>query len=134
MNQETVRNWLRKADNDLKIAKDEMQTSEPATDMVCFHMQQACEKCLKTFLISRGREHPRTHDIAALVEACAQLAPDFRVMMEWAVDELTDYAVGLRYGEDFSMPTGAEATRAIELAEKVREFVLRKLREGGFAG
>lgn len=33
-----VHNWLAKADNDLKIGQDELQTPEPATDMVCFHM------------------------------------------------------------------------------------------------
>jgi len=132
VNPETIRNWLQKADNGMKIAKDQMQTKDPVTDMVCFHMQQACEKYLKTFLISRGSEYPRTHDIGALIDACARLDPDFRVLEGWGVDTLTAYAVELRYSEDFFMPSEEETKAAIELGEKVREFVLGKLRERGF--
>ena len=51
MNEAAIRNWLQKARSDWKIAKDEMATQEPATDMVCFHLQQCCEKYLKAFLI-----------------------------------------------------------------------------------
>ena len=36
MNEETVRQKIRKAENDLKIGKDEMNTENPATDAVCF--------------------------------------------------------------------------------------------------
>ncbi len=39
MNIDTVRKWIIKAENDLKIGKDEMTTDKPATDAVCFHMQ-----------------------------------------------------------------------------------------------
>ena len=34
---EIVRDWFQKARNDLKIARDELATPEPATDTVCFH-------------------------------------------------------------------------------------------------
>lgn len=46
-NHESVANWIKKADNDLKIGKDELGTKEPATDGICFHMQQCSEKYLK---------------------------------------------------------------------------------------
>ena len=57
MNEDAVRLWLQKADADMKIGKDEMETDEPVTDMVCFHMQQCCEKYLKVFLIFYGQEY-----------------------------------------------------------------------------
>jgi len=41
---EIIKNWIRKAENDLKVAKDEMQAENPATDMICFHAQQCYEK------------------------------------------------------------------------------------------
>jgi len=31
MNEDAVRNWITKAENDLKIARDEMATDEPVT-------------------------------------------------------------------------------------------------------
>jgi hypothetical protein len=40
MNEATFRQWLLKADHDVKIGKDELATEEPTTDLVCFHMQQ----------------------------------------------------------------------------------------------
>ncbi len=47
------------------------------------------------------------------------------------MDKLTAYAVEPRYSEDFFMPSQEGTQAAIELAEKVREFVLAKLRQGG---
>jgi HEPN domain-containing protein len=41
---ETAKLWFKKAQNDLKTGRDEFQTDEPATDTICFHMQQAVEK------------------------------------------------------------------------------------------
>jgi len=32
---EIVLNWIKKADSDLKTAKDEIITKEPATDTIC---------------------------------------------------------------------------------------------------
>ena len=34
-------NWIKKAENDLKIGKRELEAEAPATDMVRFHLQQA---------------------------------------------------------------------------------------------
>lgn len=51
---------------------------------------------------------------------------------ELGVNELTRYATGFRYGEEFYTPTLTEVNRAIELAGEVRDFVRKKLRERGF--
>ncbi len=55
MNEQTVRSWIAKAESDLKIGKDELVTVDPATDAICFHMQQGAEKYLKAFLVFQGR-------------------------------------------------------------------------------
>ncbi len=49
MTLEKVRKWIKKAENDIKVAKDELNTENPVTDAICFHAQQAVEKLLKTF-------------------------------------------------------------------------------------
>jgi len=38
-----IEKWILKAENDLKIAKDEILTENPATDAICFHAQQCVE-------------------------------------------------------------------------------------------
>jgi len=132
MNEDAVELWLQKADADMKIGKDEMKTDEPVTDMVCFHMQQCCEKYLKAFLIFCGREYPRKHDLGFLIELCAEVDEQFKRLLGWGVSELTDYATTLRYSEEFYTPSRRETEEAIELAEKVREFVSGRFKAAGF--
>ena len=127
MNENTVHNWILKADNDLKAGSDELATLNPATDTVCFHMQQCAEKLLKAYLICRDVEIRRTHDIAELVEKCISVDSEFARLLEAGVDELTKYAVEIRYPDDFYFPPVEEAEEAVRLARTVRDFVLRKL-------
>jgi len=133
VNEDAVRNWLKKAEGDLKIGKDELAVADPVTDAVCFHMQQCCEKCLKAFLIFHGAETPRTHNLAALVNCCVKLATDFQKLHASGIDRLTDYAVDIRYGDEFHNPSVEETRQAVRLAEMARAFVLGKLADGGFA-
>ncbi len=37
MSIDSVRKWMLKAENDLKVAKDEIATETPVTDAICFH-------------------------------------------------------------------------------------------------
>ena len=127
MNDATVKLWYRKADNDLKAGKDELATENPATDTVCFHMQQCVEKYLKAFLVHKGKEISKTHNLALLIQQCADIDASFQKMKEWNVALLTAYAVGMRYPDDFYMPTYDESLRAVTIAEDVRMFVLSKL-------
>lgn len=131
MNEDAVRLWIRRAGNDLKIGVDELTTDNPATDAICFHMQQCCEKFLKAYLIFHGEEYPRTHDIALLVSGCARIDSEFHTQIESGAHTLTKYAVGVRYDEEI-FPSLEETKRARELAEKLRHFVLTRLRQKGF--
>jgi len=47
-------------------------------------------------------------------------------------DELTSYAVEVRYIDDFYFPSIDETTVAIEIAEKTKAFIWKKLKEKGF--
>ena len=132
MNEDAVKKWIAKAESDLKIAKDEMQFPEPATDAVCFHTQQCAEKYLKAFLIFHGKPLKRTHDITTLIGECAKIDPDFEKLYKFNADELSDYAVDVRYGDVFYFPSKNEAREAIEIAEKVKKFVLEKFKTKGF--
>ncbi|HPP51569.1 MAG TPA: HEPN domain-containing protein [Thermoguttaceae bacterium] len=129
MNPETVRQWIAKAEHDWKIALDELATADPVSDMVCFHLQQCCEKYLKAFLISHGREHPRTHRLEVLIHLCTKIDPEFQILRAWESDQLSRYATVLRYGEEFYMPSQQETQQAIAVTEKVRQFVSQKLQQ-----
>lgn len=133
MNEEAVRMWTQKADDDLEAGRLLMRSDRPITWVVCFHMQQCVEKYLKAFLIFHGREHPRTHNVPALVNLCAQIDDSFRELKEWGVRELTKYATALRYGEEPYTPDLQETQEAIELAERVRAFVREKVVQKGLS-
>ena len=102
-----VGQWLVKGDNDLKTAEHGLTAAEPVTDTICFHCQQAVEKYLKMYLVSKGDEPVITHNISILIAKCALYDPDFNVLGKF--DFLTGYAVSLRYPDDFYMPEIEEA-------------------------
>jgi HEPN domain-containing protein len=126
-----VRNWIARAESDLKIAGDEIKTEDPATDAVCFHAQQCVEKYLKAYLIFHQRHFKKTHNIARLIELCKEISQDFDSLYQIEADTLTGYAVDIRYGDEFYFPSIEETESALEIAEKVKSFVSNKLREEG---
>lgn len=124
---EDVQKWILKADNDLKVAHDEIKTENPATDAICFHCQQCCEKYLKTYLVFHQREFRKTHNLSELIGICKEIDEDFEQLRKFNVHELTIYATELQYPEYFYMPSFDEAREAAELAETVKNFVIQKL-------
>ena len=107
-----VREWVVKAENDLKNAAHTLEMGEACpTDTVCFHAQQCAEKYLKAFLVLKGMNFPRNHDIEALVA----LLPK-RVDAELSATEqrrLTTYATVTRYPGDYEPISLEEAQQAV---------------------
>ncbi|MBN2519356.1 MAG: HEPN domain-containing protein [Bacteroidales bacterium] len=132
MNNEIVRKWLIKAENDFKTAKDELATENPATDTVCFHLQQCIEKYLKAFIIFHQKEIRRTHDIAELIEACIEIDPAFKMLYEYDADNLTVYAIEVRYPDEFYIPTIEETNNCLNITLLTKKFIIRKLEALGF--
>ena len=122
----TVILWCQKVDNDLKNAHHEVEHEDPALDTVCFHAQQAKEKYLKVFLVHSKKEIPRTHLILRSIKECIAVDPAFSELLAADIDTLTDYAVDIRYADEFFMPDVDEARNAKRKAEIVRELVLLK--------
>jgi HEPN domain-containing protein len=121
-----LREWLLKAENDLKTAAHTLTLGQDCpTDTVCFHAQQCVEKYIKALLIYRATPFPKTHDIRLLR---ALLPPRRRPKLDRKVqDLLSEYATVTRYpgaGTDISL---AEARRAVAIARRVRKEVRKQL-------
>lgn len=58
--------WFRKAENDLLVIRNNMASAEVPIDACCFHAQQAAEKYLKAYLVSKKVYFPKIHDLQAL--------------------------------------------------------------------
>lgn len=128
---EIVGKWVIKAENDLKIGKDEIVTPNPATDAICFHMQQCVEKYLKAYLVLKGKEFRRTHILGELVQAAMEIDPAMEAINDMKGDSLTIYATVIRYPDDFYMPTVEETEECIGIAESVRNFIRDMLTKSG---
>jgi len=132
MKERRTKEWILKAESDLKIGKHEILSDDPATDAIAFHMQQCVEKYLKAFLTSYGKPFRKTHDLTELITECLELDPEFQKLFDMNVDRLTEYSIEIRYPEEFFFPSIEEAKKAIELAEKAKAFILKKFQERGF--
>lgn len=121
-----IREWVEKAENDLKNAVLTLRAGEEApADTVAFHAQQCVEKYLKALLTLRGIDLPKTHDIEELV---ARAGPSVPVGL--SVEEqrrLTVYGTVTRYPGDYEPVSFAEARRAVAMARRVRREVRRAL-------
>lgn len=112
-----ARGWFKKADSDLASGKLLLAGGGPF-DTACFHAQQAVEKYLKGILTLAGSQFPFTHNLEQLQQIGESKTPGwpFKGMV---LDELTSYAVQIRYDFEF-WPDHETAAQALKLAEEVR--------------
>lgn len=114
-----VREWVEKAENDLRNAAHTLKMeSDCPTDTVCFHAQQCAEKYVKALLVWRGIDFPKTHDLSALVKLFT--ARDRPTLDFGDQRRLTRYATAARY-PGWGPISLAEARRAVTLARRVRK-------------
>ena len=123
---ETVKEWISKAEGDFSVACRERRVRKsPNWDAVCFHCQQCVEKYLKALLIHHGVMPPKIHDLVLLDGLLTTVCDGW----SWPLEELrflTRAAVAFRYpGETADKD---EATDALEITQNIREVILRIIR------
>ncbi len=121
-----VGEWLRKAEEDLLVARELMERDRISYNPVGFHAQQAAEKLLKGLLTRHQISFPKTHDIGELLTLAEKATPGIHAKVRDA-ETLSPYGAEIRYpGErpDLNQREGAEAVR---LAGLVRTAVMRRL-------
>lgn len=116
--------WVARAEEDYLLARSALRRKKPLVYGACFHAQQAAEKYLKAALVAKRQVFPKTHDLLALGELCAEAGLSLAFDPD-RLDILSSYAVRVRYpGEE---PTPEEAREALEIAKSVRHLVRRSL-------
>ena len=121
-----ARNWLRKADDDLRSAKIILQYDASLQGVVLFHCQQVVEKVLKGFLAYHNKSFRKTHHLGELGRQCIQIEPSLENLLRRAY-ALTVFAWAFRYPEEPEQPVSGDAAAALLLAGEVFEMVLGKL-------
>lgn len=123
-----VEEWLIFAKENLLYARDGMQADYSPYHTICFLCQGSAEKHLKGYLISKGWELEKIHDLKKLINHACEHDQDFNTLFPNA-DILNQYITEGRYPGDlpFESISEEQAKEAIEAAEKIEEFVLAKL-------
>ena len=126
----SVSAWIRKAEHDLAAVGLLIVSDDPPWDIVVFHAQQAAEKFLKAFLVARGQQPPKVHDLPRLLKLCVTFAPDLASF----VDEctfLSPLAVLSSYPGDEPESAREDAEKGVDIARRVREAILKHLAAAG---
>jgi HEPN domain-containing protein len=116
-----VREWMHKAEHDLGMAELALESRPEYTDSICFHCQQAVEKYLKAYLVQLNIRFERKHNLGYLLDLINENKPVPEEIYDM-VEKLEDYAVEVRYPDDWIEISLEEAQEAFELAKKVKEF------------
>lgn len=125
---DTPEEWMKFANENLQVAKHEIEREEPACHTICFLCRESAEKFLKSYLISKGWELKKTHDIVELLEYCSDYDSELDLLVEYGT-VLNDYIADGRYPGDiaFEVIGLKQAKEAIEKAERIKEFVIQKI-------
>lgn len=120
-----TREWIEKAEGDWKVARREIQTSDPEWGVICFLAQQCAEKYLKAFLEEHNISFWKTHDLVSLLNSSGGLLAELNSLRQKLI-HLSTFGISVRY-------PGVQADRraaeeAMKTAEEVRTVVRRRLR------
>ena len=118
------KDWLSLAEKDLVRVKRSLRDRDP--ELAAFCLQQAVEKFLKAFLLSKGWKLRRIHDLEALLDDAMAHDPSFDQFRE-VCQKITNYYVAERY------PLAVEAgltEEDIQASLKAAQQLIEKVRKG----
>jgi len=91
-----------------------------------FPLSTICRKRLKAFLVSKKVEFEKVHGLEYLVKLCTDNDDSF----DWiygVAKKLSEYAIEIRYPDEFYIPSVEEAKECFDTATKVKYFLFEKL-------
>ena len=118
--------WLKIVEDDLKSAKGLLKIEVFST--ATYHCQQAAEKALKAYLVFKNHKVIKIHDLVELIALCCELDKDFERLYNDA-EHLNPFSTKFRYPTEFDIPDYQDTKSAIKQAERIVNFVLKKIAE-----
>jgi HEPN domain-containing protein len=118
--EETGRILMSRAEDDLTIVHQLLESPKRVTWAVAFHAQQACEKAIKAVLwLYTADNIPKTHDVGLLAGLAARTG--IQVPRADFLSDLTAYAAATRYNDPLD-PGDDELAEAVAAADAVVEW------------
>jgi len=115
---EITKEWIKKAEQDYRVAIREFEAKPPVYEAVCFHSQQCIEKYMKAILQENKIPFGKIHDLDILLKDCKKFLPElenYREELLW----LTAFSVEVRYpGLEIKRE---DALKAVDFLKKIRK-------------
>ena len=117
------------SERDIEALRVMLSPEDVADEVFGFHVQQAAEKALKSWLAPLGKVFPLTHNLQSLLDLLDENNVDTTCYR--ALTEYTPYAVRFRY--EFLEPSDPPLDRenALLLVERLWVEVRRRLEDPG---
>lgn len=119
--------WFEKADEDELLARAGLK-EKASPSGICFLSQQMAEKYLKGLIVFHNQKFSKVHDLLELEKILIHFEPDIKNYEE-NMDLLNRYYIETRYPGDYSEFTLEEAKNALEAAQRIKDFVLEKVKK-----
>lgn len=125
-----TKGWLSLAEEDLLWAKASFE--DKILRGACFAAQQAAEKALKAFLVSKDITTPKIHDLVTLNQKCVKQNEQFQ-QLEESCNILSPYYLSTRYPDvaQFEEYSENQTKDVINQADKIVSFIKDKLLDKG---
>ena len=120
-----IKDWLRKASSDLKLATKAVGDDE-TLDPGVYLTHQCPEKSLKTFFVLIGKKVPKTHLLSELLDDCVLLDQKF-MLIHKECQRLNPYGFNSRYPNDTFRINQNDLIEAIGMATTILNFVKNKI-------
>jgi HEPN domain-containing protein len=116
-NKESAVQWVTKAYHDLSSAQI-LYAANHYTDTIAGDLQQALEKCLKSFMAYGNEPVKKTHDLVELSKLVEQYIQFGSAEMD-LLDAATTYYTHDRYPGPVALPSRQQVKEILEFAKKV---------------
>ena len=125
MKEELVREWFERANHDLDAARILIKENVHF-DVVLFHIHQAVEKYLKGYLIHKGWELKKIHDLETLMTEASNFDSELLKHLDFG-RRLSGYYYEERYPPG---PVSSCSKKEIEEMLGLADQIIKRLREG----
>lgn len=112
--------WLEKADIDLR--RVHLRIEDGDKEDAAFHLQQAIEKYLKAFLLAKGWQLRKVHDLEVLLDEAIKYAPRLEKFRNVCA-EVTGYYMVERYPSFVEGPSIREISAGLKKAGELARMI-----------
>jgi HEPN domain-containing protein len=116
--------WIRKAKKDLERVRKRLAESD--LEDASFHLQQAIEKFLKGYLLSKGWRLKRIHDLEQLLDEAVVVNADLE-RFRGVCQRVTGYYLIERYPFVTETPPPEEIRTTLRQGEELAAAVMKEL-------